>query len=287
MGRLHADPARQLERRLVVERQSEPVQDGGHPAAVLGSAVPDHAGSRNRIRSGIRSRAGRPSRRGRLRTGITTTTPCRTSTTAARRSTATGWRTATARSASTSQVFGPYTLPGKLHEYGIPDGSFNAPAARYCPQGDSCNKSLRTDGGAAVAGRHRLRLGVVRLRQRLLRHRRSRRVVDLAGVRRDALRGPRRHPGRVRAAAQPRRQRAAERRRQPDAELGRHALRRLDVLEGGRQPLAERTGRHLDAGRELRPLRLRARVQPPARAARQLQQSVRSTTSGTSRATGR
>jgi hypothetical protein len=23
-------------------------------------------------------------------------------------------------------VFGPYTLPGKLHEYGIPDGSFNA-----------------------------------------------------------------------------------------------------------------------------------------------------------------
>jgi len=45
------------------------------------------------------------------------------------------------------QVFGPYTLPGKLHEYGIPDGGFNAPAARYCPQGDSCNKSLRTDGG--------------------------------------------------------------------------------------------------------------------------------------------
>jgi M6 family metalloprotease-like protein len=45
------------------------------------------------------------------------------------------------------QVFGPYALPGKLHEYGIPDGGFNAPAARYCPQGDSCNKSLRTDGG--------------------------------------------------------------------------------------------------------------------------------------------
>ncbi len=45
------------------------------------------------------------------------------------------------------EVFGPYTLPGKLHEYGIPDGSFNAPAARYCPQGDSCNKNIRTDGG--------------------------------------------------------------------------------------------------------------------------------------------
>ncbi len=46
------------------------------------------------------------------------------------------------------EVFGPYTLPGKLHEYGIPDGSFNAPREAYCPQGDSCNKSLRTDGGA-------------------------------------------------------------------------------------------------------------------------------------------
>ena len=46
------------------------------------------------------------------------------------------------------EVFGPYLLPGKLHEYGIPDGGFNAPAAAYCPQGDSCNKNLRTDGGA-------------------------------------------------------------------------------------------------------------------------------------------
>ena len=44
------------------------------------------------------------------------------------------------------EVFGPYTLPGKLHEYGIPDGSFNAPAARYCPQGDTCDKNIRTDG---------------------------------------------------------------------------------------------------------------------------------------------
>ena len=42
-------------------------------------------------------------------------------------------------------TFGPYTLPGKLHEYGIPDGSFNSPAARYCPQGDTCGKNLRTD----------------------------------------------------------------------------------------------------------------------------------------------
>jgi M6 family metalloprotease-like protein len=46
------------------------------------------------------------------------------------------------------EVFGPYTLPGKLHEYGIPDGSFNAPREAYCPQGDSCTKNLRNDGGA-------------------------------------------------------------------------------------------------------------------------------------------
>jgi M6 family metalloprotease-like protein len=46
------------------------------------------------------------------------------------------------------EVFGPYTLPGKLHEYGIPDGGFNAPREAYCPQGDSCTKNLRTDGGA-------------------------------------------------------------------------------------------------------------------------------------------
>jgi M6 family metalloprotease-like protein len=46
------------------------------------------------------------------------------------------------------QVFGPYKLPGKLHEYGIPDGSFNAPTAAYCPAGDTCGRNLRTDGGA-------------------------------------------------------------------------------------------------------------------------------------------
>jgi M6 family metalloprotease-like protein len=46
-------------------------------------------------------------------------------------------------------TFGPYTLPGKLHEYGIPDGSFNAPQARYCPQGDTCGKSLRSHSNEA------------------------------------------------------------------------------------------------------------------------------------------
>jgi M6 family metalloprotease-like protein len=45
------------------------------------------------------------------------------------------------------QVFGPYTVPGKSHEYGY-DGSFNAPLSEFCPQGDTCGKNLRTDGGA-------------------------------------------------------------------------------------------------------------------------------------------
>ena len=43
------------------------------------------------------------------------------------------------------QVFGPYTLPGKLHEYGI--AQFNTPLSQYCPQGDTCNRNIRSDGG--------------------------------------------------------------------------------------------------------------------------------------------
>ncbi len=45
-------------------------------------------------------------------------------------------------------VFGPYTLPGKLHEYGMPDGGFNQPIAEFCPQGDTCGKNIRAHGGA-------------------------------------------------------------------------------------------------------------------------------------------
>jgi len=44
------------------------------------------------------------------------------------------------------EVFGPYTLPGKAHEYGY-DGSFNAPLSAFCPQGDTCGRSMRVDGG--------------------------------------------------------------------------------------------------------------------------------------------
>ena len=55
------------------------------------------------------------------------------------------------------EVFGPYTLPGKLHEYGIPDGSFNAPREAYCPQGDSCTRTCAPmearSGGPTLAAR--------------------------------------------------------------------------------------------------------------------------------------
>lgn len=44
------------------------------------------------------------------------------------------------------EVFGPYTLPGKLHEYGY-DG-FNSPVSTFCPEGDQCGKNIRTDGGS-------------------------------------------------------------------------------------------------------------------------------------------
>jgi M6 family metalloprotease-like protein len=37
-------------------------------------------------------------------------------------------------------VFGPYTLPGKLHEYGLTSG-MNDPA-KDCPSGDTCNRNL-------------------------------------------------------------------------------------------------------------------------------------------------
>jgi len=47
------------------------------------------------------------------------------------------------------EVFGPYRMPGKSFEYGIPDGGFNAPTNRYCPQGYTCGRNIRTDGGNA------------------------------------------------------------------------------------------------------------------------------------------
>jgi len=45
------------------------------------------------------------------------------------------------------EVFGGYTLPGKLHEYGI-NNQMNGPIEQFCPMGDTCGKDLRTDGTA-------------------------------------------------------------------------------------------------------------------------------------------
>ena len=48
-------------------------------------------------------------------------------------------------------TFGPYTLPGKLHEYGL--GQFNGnvgnQADSVCPAGDTCGRNIRLDGLAA------------------------------------------------------------------------------------------------------------------------------------------
>ena len=42
-----------------------------------------------------------------------------------------------------ADAFGPYTMPGKLHEYGLDVGGFNA--ASDCPTGDECGKDLDTE----------------------------------------------------------------------------------------------------------------------------------------------
>ena len=46
-------------------------------------------------------------------------------------------------------VFGPYLMPGKLHEYGLGqfNGSVGNQADSVCPAGDTCNRNIRTDGG--------------------------------------------------------------------------------------------------------------------------------------------
>jgi M6 family metalloprotease-like protein len=48
-------------------------------------------------------------------------------------------------------VFGPYMMPGKLHEYGL--GTFNGSVEdepdSVCPAGDTCDRNIRTDGGNA------------------------------------------------------------------------------------------------------------------------------------------
>ncbi|GAA1171200.1 M6 family metalloprotease domain-containing protein [Ornithinimicrobium humiphilum] len=46
-------------------------------------------------------------------------------------------------------AFGPYQLPGKLHEYGLSGYAPVTGPNSVCPAGDTCNKNIRTDGFAA------------------------------------------------------------------------------------------------------------------------------------------
>jgi hypothetical protein len=43
-------------------------------------------------------------------------------------------------------AFGPYMLPGKVHEYGLADFAPVTGLESRCPLGDVCNKAIRTDG---------------------------------------------------------------------------------------------------------------------------------------------
>jgi M6 family metalloprotease-like protein len=45
-----------------------------------------------------------------------------------------------------ADTFGPYTMPGKLHEYGLAGYAPTTGANSRCPAGDTCNKNIRTDG---------------------------------------------------------------------------------------------------------------------------------------------
>ena len=49
------------------------------------------------------------------------------------------------------EVFGPYTMDGDLHEYGLGqfNGAVGSQANSVCPAGDTCNRNSRTDAGNA------------------------------------------------------------------------------------------------------------------------------------------
>ena len=50
------------------------------------------------------------------------------------------------------EAFGTYTLPGKLHEYGLRGHAPVTGPDSVCPAGDDCTKDIRTDGFAAWYG---------------------------------------------------------------------------------------------------------------------------------------
>ena len=121
------------------------------------------------------------------------------------------------------------------------------------------------------------------LRQHLLRCRRAGPELDLAGVRRDALDGPRAGAGRVRAEGL---------RPVDPRQLEHDALRPLELVGDVDQHLAERrhlwgAAAELDRGRELGHGHLRPRADAQPRHPRQLQQPVRhDAAAGGDRATG-
>jgi M6 family metalloprotease-like protein len=50
-----------------------------------------------------------------------------------------------------AETFGPYTMDGDLHEYGLGqfNGAVGSQSNSVCPAGDTCNRNIRTDGGNA------------------------------------------------------------------------------------------------------------------------------------------
>ena len=89
-------------------------------------------------------------------------------------------------------VFGPYTMPGKPFEYGIAE-RLQQPGQPVLPAGQHVQPEHPRATAATSGVRHRLPgQRQLRLRQRLLRDGRPRRVVHVAGVRRDALARPER-----------------------------------------------------------------------------------------------
>ena len=288
LGRVRPVPSGRVELGRDEPGKPEPVQDGDHPRRLLRPAVPHHAAGRARTRSATRSRAGTPVPQDEVdRTGCTTTTPSRTSSTAARRCTRTGWRTRHGKIGVDVTVFGPYRMPGKQFEYGIairlqrrkPVQPLLSAGAHVQPEHPH-RRRQRLARGDRLPDRQ------LRLRQPLLRDRRPRRVVDVAGVRRDALARPERGPGAVRAARCDRGPRPQQPRRADDELGARRATSR------GRPGVRRRTtGRTRVAEPRRRP-RAPGRASSPTSSAtcagcRTTTTTRSPTTTGTSPATGR
>ena len=175
------------------------------------------------------------------------------------------------------EVFGPYTMAGEVVRVRVGDRlqlAGGESGQLSLPAGYTCNRNIRTDGGNAWRAAIGCASGLCGFDNAFYvtaGHDESstwQEFGEMLWTDRDQVPAkfgpPGAEDGPVLNAA-----------RQSDAELGPDPLRALDVMARCGEPLAERGRRDLDAGGELRPERLRPRVQPPARAAGQLQQPVR------------